>query len=172
MNTAADLDAHARALIDANRYSTLGTADGDGTPWVSPVYIATADYAAFYWVSAHDARHSRNVAERPQISLVIFDSQVLPYHGAAVYLSATAAELHGPELERGVEIYPGSAARGASSIRRDDVTPPSAYRLYRAEVAEAFVLCPREPREPCPLHGIATDHRTSVVPWRGRPVSR
>jgi hypothetical protein len=167
-----DLDAHARALIDANRYATLGTADIDGTPWVSPVYITTADYADFYWVSAHDARHSRNIAQRPHISMVIFDSQVPPYHGRAVYLSATAAELDGPGLDRGLEIYPGSGAHGASRIGLDDVTPPSAVRLYRAEVTEAFVLCPREPRQPCPLHGIAADHRTPVVPWRARPLNR
>jgi hypothetical protein len=95
-----------------------------------------------------------------------------PYHGRAVYLSATAAELDGPGLDRGVEIYPGSGARGASRIGLEDVPPPSALRLYRAEVTEAFVLCPREPRQPCPLHGIAADHRTPVVPWRARPLSR
>ena len=45
----ADVDAHARALIDANLYVTLGTADADGVPWVSPVYFATDGYAEFYW---------------------------------------------------------------------------------------------------------------------------
>ena len=59
---AADLDAHARTLVDANLYVTLGTADADGSPWVSPVYFATADYADYYWVSAEDAAHSRNIA--------------------------------------------------------------------------------------------------------------
>lgn len=76
-----DLDAHARALIEANLYMTLGTADAEGRPWLSPVYFATADYAEFYWVSARDAAHSRNIAQRPQMSLVIFDSQVPTYHG-------------------------------------------------------------------------------------------
>jgi hypothetical protein len=71
-----DLDAHARALIEANLYLTLGTADAEGRPWVSPVYFATADHTEFYWVSAHDAVHSRNIAQRPQVSMVIFDSQV------------------------------------------------------------------------------------------------
>jgi hypothetical protein len=133
MIPSSDLDAHARALIDANRYATLGTADGDGTPWVSPVYIATADYADFYWVSVQDARHSRNIAERPQISMVIFDSQVLPYHGAAVYLSATAAELAGPDLDRGVEIYPVRrlGARAASGATVSRATTCSCEPLLR-----------------------------------------
>lgn len=161
-----DLDAYARALIEANLYLTLGTADAEGRPWVSPVYFATADYTEFYWVSAHDAAHSRNIARRPQVSMVIFDSQVPPYHGRAVYLSATAAELAGDDLDRGIGIYPGPVTRGATRVAPDDVTAPSPYRLYRATVTEAFVLCPREPRQPCPLHSINADHRTPVLPWR------
>ena len=37
-----DLAAHARALLNANRYLTLGTVDPDGRPWASPVYFAAA----------------------------------------------------------------------------------------------------------------------------------
>jgi hypothetical protein len=164
----ADLDAHARALVDANLYVTLGTSDADGTSWVSPVYFATADYADYYWVSAEDAAHSRNIARRPRVSMVIFDSQVPTYHGRAVYLSAAATVVAGDDVERGLAVYPGAVSRGASRVVAGDVTAPSRYRLYRATVTEAFVLCPREPRQPCPLHAIAADHRTRVAPWRSR----
>jgi Pyridoxamine 5'-phosphate oxidase len=161
-----DIDGYARTLIDANLYVTLGTADADGTPWVSPVYFSTADYYAFYWMSADDAEHSRNIALRPQVSMVIFDSQVPPYHGRAVYLSGTGAELAGADLERGLGIYPGDPSRDASAIELADVVAPSPWRLYQANITEASVLCPREPRQPCPLHGISGDHRTPAVPWR------
>ena len=161
-----DVDAYARALIDANLYVTLGTADPDGTPWVSPVYFATADYAAFYWMSADDAEHSRNIAGRPQVSMVIFDSQVPPYHGRAVYLSATATELAGPDLVRALDIYPRPQSRDAIGVELSDVIAPSRYRMYQASVTEASVLCPREPRQPCPQHGLSGDLRTPVVPWR------
>jgi nitroimidazol reductase NimA-like FMN-containing flavoprotein (pyridoxamine 5'-phosphate oxidase superfamily) len=163
--TELDLDAHARELMDANRYITLGTADAAGTPWVSPVYFATADYAEIFWMSALDARHSRNLAERPEVSMVIFDSTVPPYHGRAAYLSGRAAELAGDDLERAVGIYPGPASRDATPVTLADATEPSEYRLYRATITEASVLCPREPRQPCPAHGIAADHRTPVTPW-------
>jgi nitroimidazol reductase NimA-like FMN-containing flavoprotein (pyridoxamine 5'-phosphate oxidase superfamily) len=79
-----DLAAHARAIIDANLYLTLGTADPDGHPWTSPVCYASAGDREFYWVSAPDAQHSRNLAERPQVSMVIFDSTVPAYHGRGV----------------------------------------------------------------------------------------
>jgi hypothetical protein len=161
-----DLDAYARALIDANLYATLGTADRHGNPWVCPVYFATADYAELYWVSARDATHSRNIAERPQLSMVIFDSTVPTYTGRAVYLTGAATELTGGDLDRGIEIYPGAPDHGATVMELHDVTPPSDYRLYRAIVTAAFVLCPRDRGQPCALHSIATDHRTPVAPWR------
>ena len=66
-----DLAAHARALLDTNRYLTLGTIDPDGRPWTSPVYFSSMGLRAFYWTSATDAQHSRNLAERPQVSIVV-----------------------------------------------------------------------------------------------------
>ena len=158
-----DLAAHARALLEANVYLTLSTVDSDGHPWASPVYFAY-DFSFdglldVYWTSTVDARHSRNVAVHPGVSFVVFDSRVLPYHGRAVYGSAVARELADDDLDRGLEIYPGPAWRGGSPLAREAVTGSSPYRLYGARASEVSVLCPREPRQPCRLHGIAFDHR-------------
>jgi len=43
-----DLGTIARTIIDTNFYMTLGTADENGRPWVSPVYYAHQGYANFY----------------------------------------------------------------------------------------------------------------------------
>jgi len=158
-----DLAAEVRSILDANLYVTLGTADAEGRPWAAPVYFATADDIDLYWVSAPDAKHSRNIAERPQVSLVVFDSQVPAYSGRAVYMVATAVELAGIELERGVSVYPGSPTRGASPVTLQDVTAPAGYRMYRATVSEHSVLCPRETGRPCTRHGSAVDHRAIVT---------
>ena len=69
-----DIEADAHAIIDANAYMTLGTADAGGLPWVTPVWFAPEGDRRFYWVSDPDARHSRNLADRPQLSIAIFDS--------------------------------------------------------------------------------------------------
>jgi nitroimidazol reductase NimA-like FMN-containing flavoprotein (pyridoxamine 5'-phosphate oxidase superfamily) len=60
-----------RAIIDANQYMTLATADADGTPWGSPVWYATDDYREFFWVASPDARHSHNLAIRPEIAFLL-----------------------------------------------------------------------------------------------------
>ena len=157
------LVAHAQTIIDTNLYMTLGTTDSHGRPWTSPVYFAAAGIREYYWVSATDARHSRNLAERPQVSLVIFDSTVPPYHGRAVYVVGEAGELSGSDVDRALQVYPGPDDRGGTPLTPQEVTAPAPYRLYRATASEMWVLCPREPRQPCPLHGIDKDHRARVV---------
>ena len=138
-----DLAAVARGIIDANLYMVLGTADETGRPWVSPVYYAAAGYSEFYWVSSPEARHSRNLAARSELSIVIFDSQVPISTGQAVYISAVAEEMTGPELERGIEVFSRSSlAHGGREWTPVDVRPPALLLLYRATASEHWVLDP------------------------------
>jgi hypothetical protein len=156
------LAAHAQTIIDTNRYLTLGTVDADSRPWTSPVYFAPGADRDFYWLSERDAQHSLNLAGRPRVSLVIFDSTVPAYHGRAVYAVGEAAELSGTDLDRALEFYPGPPSRGGSQVTLEDVSGAATYRMYRATASEMWVLCPREPRQPCALHGLAKDHRTVI----------
>jgi nitroimidazol reductase NimA-like FMN-containing flavoprotein (pyridoxamine 5'-phosphate oxidase superfamily) len=95
----------ARKVIDSNSYMTLGTAGADGHPWVTPVWFASEGYEHFHWVSSPEARHSRNVAARPEVAITIFDSTV-PVGGAqAVYMSGRAEELTDIDLEHGIEVF-------------------------------------------------------------------
>jgi pyridoxine/pyridoxamine 5'-phosphate oxidase len=158
-----DLASTARAIIDASLYMALGTADEDGRPWVSPVFFATAGYREFFWISSPEVTHSRNIAARPEVSVVVFDSRVPAGTGQGVYMSATAEALSGEELERGLAVYPGSTERGGWTMTPEQVQPPATYRLYRATVSEHSMLCPRPAGEPCAQHGRAFDHRTEVA---------
>jgi hypothetical protein len=161
--TQEDLPAVARAIIDANVYMTLGTADADGRPWVSPVFYACWDYREFYWMSSLEATQCRNIAVRPEVSIVIFDSQITVGEGQAVYMSAVAEQVPDDEIDRGVEIYPGPPERDARPITAEQVRPPGLYRLYRATVTRHSVLCPLSSSRPCPEHGRTSDHRTIVT---------
>jgi nitroimidazol reductase NimA-like FMN-containing flavoprotein (pyridoxamine 5'-phosphate oxidase superfamily) len=131
----------ARAIIDSNRYMTLGTANASGVPWVSPVWYAAAEYRRFFWVSSPEARHSRNLAARPQVSIVIFDTQAAIGAGQGVYMSGLAEELTGHELERAIAIFSRrSEAQGGRPWSPEDVRPPARHRLYCIVVSEHFVL--------------------------------
>jgi hypothetical protein len=143
MTDQGELSAIARAVIDANLYLTLGTVDESGRPWLSPVYFVAHGYREFYWASKTDTRHSRNLAVRPELSIVIFDSAVPVYQGRAVFVDAVGAEVPEAELDAGIEIYNGPAARrNASVLARADVTGPAPYRLYRARASRQYTLDP------------------------------
>ena len=157
------LDAIAKAIVDSNLYMTLGTANGRGSPWVSPVYYAADRYRDFFWVSSPETTHSRNLATRPELSIVVFDSQQPAYTGEAVYMTAVGEELSGEDVAPGLQVYPGPAERGGAAVEIADVEPPSPYRLYRARVSEHSMLCPRDAGDPCAEHGLAFDHRTTVA---------
>ncbi|MGH3015135.1 MAG: pyridoxamine 5'-phosphate oxidase family protein [Gaiellaceae bacterium] len=147
-----ELRAIAREIIDGNRYMTLGTADESGLPWVSPVWYAPAGYRELVWVSSPEARHSRNLAARPQVAIVVFDSHAPVGSGQGVYISAVAGELTGVELDRGIEIFTRrSQAQGARAWTPGDVCPPARHRLYHATASEHYVLSPRDERLPVSL---------------------
>jgi nitroimidazol reductase NimA-like FMN-containing flavoprotein (pyridoxamine 5'-phosphate oxidase superfamily) len=147
-----DLGAIARAIIDSNMYMTLGTADENGRPWVSPVYYAPEGYVDFYWVSSPEAKHSRNLAARPEVSIVIFDSRTPVGSGQGVYMSAVAEELMDDDIERGIAVFSRrSEAHGAGEWNLEDVRPPARHRLYRATASEHFVLDPQDRRMPVSL---------------------
>jgi nitroimidazol reductase NimA-like FMN-containing flavoprotein (pyridoxamine 5'-phosphate oxidase superfamily) len=136
-----DPAAVAREIIDANRYMTLATADGGGRPWASPVWYAHQGYTELYWVSRPDARHSRNLAVRPEVGIVIFDSTVPEGDGQAVYVEALAEELDGAERDQGIAIFSRrSEAGGATPWDVGDVSGSAPFRLYRARASAHFVL--------------------------------
>jgi hypothetical protein len=136
-----DLAGAARAIVDSNLYMTLGTTDETSAPWVSPVYYAHADYREFFWVSAPDAVHSRNLAVRPEVSMVVFDSHARIGTGVGVYMRAIAEEVTGVELDRGIDVFSRrSQEHGAAEWKSEDVRAPAHLRLYRAAASHHWVL--------------------------------
>jgi pyridoxamine 5'-phosphate oxidase-like protein len=151
--SAADLTA--RAIIDANLYLVLATADGAGRPWNSPVYFAHDGYADFLWVSAPGAAHSRNIAARPQIGIVIFDSHAPIGTGQGVYISAVAEQVGDDGLTRGIETFSRrSLAHGGAEWTVKHVRGESGLRLYRA-IAETYSILAKDGRP---------DHRIPAHP--------
>ena len=85
-----ELVSMAKRILDGNRYMTIATVGEAAGPWATPVYFSHGDYRDMYWISSPDAEHSQNIASRPDVSLVVFDSTV-PIGGAeAVYMKAQA----------------------------------------------------------------------------------
>jgi hypothetical protein len=145
-------------VIDANHYMTLATTDPDGRPRLSPVCYTPARYSDFYWVSAPGAQHSRNLAERPQAEIVIFDSTAPAGQGEAVFITAMARVIPDGEL---AAVCP-SAQRTTPGARRftpDDLRG-DALRRYVAHATSCEVHVAAQH----PAHGRGTDTRQPADP--------
>jgi nitroimidazol reductase NimA-like FMN-containing flavoprotein (pyridoxamine 5'-phosphate oxidase superfamily) len=136
----------------------MATADGGGLPWVTPVYFTPDGYGVFYWISSPEAQHSINIAARPDVSIVVFDSQV-PVGGAeAVYMRAHAQVVPEPTQEE---------CAAAFRIRFEDIRSytseelrEAGFGLYRATAEEHWVLV----RGSDPVWGRGIDSRMAVTP--------
>ena len=131
------MTADPRAVIDEGVFMTLATADANGVPWASPVWFAPDGYSELLWVSDPNARHSRNIAARPEIAIVIYDSRQTPGDGLAVYMEARAEQAGLDGLEA---FNARSAAQGLPEWGPEKVTEPARHRLYRAVVSQHWVL--------------------------------
>ncbi len=141
MEPETDLAVHAREIIDSSQYMTLATADADGRPWASPVWFAHERYTEFVWVSKPGARHSRNLAARPQAGIVIFDSTVPMGHGRAVYLEAEVELVEEDEAERCIAVFSRrSQELGGQAWGVEEISAPAPLRLYRASASAQYVL--------------------------------
>ena len=151
MTIGTDPAATARAILDEGAYMVLATADEEGTPWASPVWYAPDGHASLLWASRPEARHSRNIASRPQVGIVIFDSHALIGTGQGVYVEAVAAEVPETELEPAIAVFSRrSQAQGGEEWTAADVRPPAPHRLYRA-IASRHFLGARDQRVPVSL---------------------
>jgi hypothetical protein len=83
----------AKAIIDQIKYTTIATVGSDGQPWVTPVAaVHDADYN-FYWASWTENQHSKNVAARSNIAIVIYNSTPVGDSEPGVYIRAKAIQL-------------------------------------------------------------------------------
>ena len=152
MNEERDFSTESRQIVDANLYLVLGTADEEGRPWATPVYFAHRGYRELFWVSTPEARHSQNLAARPDVSIVIFDSTVPINTGRAVYMAASAAEVTGDGRAEILEVYSQRAvAHGGRAFAIADVEAPAHLRLYRAVATDQYALDEHDDRVPITL---------------------
>ena len=143
----------ALTIVQQLRYVVLATADEAGRPWSSPVYFAHRGLDEFTWISRPGTTHSRNIAVRPDIGLVVFDSLQPPGTGRGFYARATAAEVPPHEVEQAIRpfsdrcVLDGLGAYGPFELEESEL------RLYRARTVEISLL-----------PGTGKDHRVPVPP--------
>lgn len=83
-----------RTQLETNPYLTLSTCSKDNIPHITPVYIGhRTSQLKFYWLSAENSQHSRNIKDNPIICAVHFNTNATPGTGIGIYLSGPAHQL-------------------------------------------------------------------------------
>lgn len=128
-------------VLAANRYMVLSTSPASGRPWASPVYFVNSGLRRFLWVSRPESAHSRNLRDRAEVAIVVFNSQVEIGQGRAFYATAIAKPVPDDDLVDDLSVFSeGSVADGAGTWGRARVTGEAPLRLFRADVTAAWVF--------------------------------
>ena len=154
-----DLDAVARAILDANHYMTLGTADADGRPWVSPVFFAADGYRELYWISS-PRRPTRATWPPAPSSASSCSTPRRRRHWPGRLHGGDGGRAVRPRAGAGLQVYPGEAGlRAGPGPRPPRTCSPLPVPPLPGHRQPALVLDP----EP------ALDQRTTVTPLTGCP---
>ena len=126
-------------LLAANLYLVLGTADEHGRPWATPVFFARLDADRVCWVSGPDSRHSRNIAQRAEVAITVFDSTVDVGRGEAAYFDATAGPAPASDIDAALRALNDRLPQ-AKALSTSDLRPQGPMVVYVAELRHRYLL--------------------------------
>ncbi len=139
---------HAIDIIEQNKYCVVATSGRSGKPWAAPVFYAFDDSYDFYFVSATDSLHARNIAENRNVALEIFDSRQSLGATDQVQISGIASVIErGKELEKAVKIYhqrlfKKSNIPGVEKYSISEYSGPAEFRVFKVKAAKAYTNGP------------------------------
>ena len=96
----------ARSLLRESKLCAIATVNADGSGHINTAYFAYGSRFEIVWVSAPQARHSRNISERARIAVAVFDStQTWGRDDRGIQLFGTARALSGRAAREAERIY-------------------------------------------------------------------
>ncbi len=121
-----------RELLRIVRHVPIATTNADGSPHLSPVFMAFDDQLGGFWASHPSANHSQNIARDGRVFLTVFDA--LPGQGTGLYLQGRAQELHTdtPDFRHAYNVIKKAKDEtGAPLAPQTNYLLPDAQRIYR-----------------------------------------
>jgi uncharacterized protein YhbP (UPF0306 family) len=121
---ASRLAAIARRLLEASTLCAIATVSSGGRAHINTAYFAWSPDFEIVWLSAPEARHSRNVRAKPSVAVAVFRStQRWGESDRGIQLFGGARELRGRSALEAERLY----AKRFKAYEAD----MSAYRFYR-----------------------------------------
>ena len=124
--TPQDLESLVHEVLRDGFAVNLGVSDASG-PWVAPVVYVLDDAFDLYWISIADCRHSRAIAENPNIAAVVIATQDTDKE-RALQMSGKAMRIEGAMLELEQRLQ---AKRGLPAPQSPGEILTDGYEWYR-----------------------------------------
>lgn len=142
-----DLESRALRLLEEVRYLTLATAGSDGRPWAATVWYAVLPGSpgplprGLVWCSHPAARHSVDLAARPEVGIAIQDTTQPANRGEGLQLAAVAEAVPDDRVDEAVAAFSrASLAAGGPAWTRTDLEQPDGPRIYLARIERLLLL--------------------------------
>jgi uncharacterized protein YhbP (UPF0306 family) len=159
----ARLEREARSLLRASALCAIASISPGGRAHVNTAYFAHNTRFEIVWLSAPEARHSRNVRDRGSVAIAVFDStQTWGKPDRGIQLFGRARECRGRDAAAARRLYRLRFRSYAGDER-------STYRFYRFRPTEMKLFDERR------LGGgtfvTASVARNGVLRWRRSEVA-
>lgn len=128
----------AKQIFQNIQYAALATADSQGDPWNTPVFCAYDKLGRIYWSSHIESMHSKNIAQRPQIFIVLYNSKAGKGEGTGLYIKAGVDVLTDIDEIKEALVLLGKR-RGKSFDHPEKFVANAQQRLYRATPHKAWI---------------------------------
>lgn len=136
----------ARHILELNRYMVIASCDRSMKPWAAPVFYAYDESYNFYFVSAIDSQHVKNIMENPEVALDIFDSRQQLGYSEQVQIYGSVSEIGKDEIDRVIKLYCERlyAKSGTPNSKNyydpKSYVPPSEFRFFKVKVIKAYTM--------------------------------
>ncbi len=133
-----------KRIIESNNYMVIATADSEGNPWASALfYVHDKDYA-FYFLSAIDSRHIKNIGGNSVASFVIFDSRQKIGQSDSVQAECKISEVNKNQLEDVIKLYvkklfPKSNVPATDRYPMGAYTEPAEFRFFKISISKLYI---------------------------------
>lgn len=144
----------ANEILQKIPYLNLATVSDDGKPWNTAVWYAKDSSYNLYFVSPKETVHAKNIDNRPECFVTIYDSTVPEGEGVGVYIEAEVIKLSKPnEIVKAIScLY--KAKKNKRQIA--DFISLSPRRIYKIKPLKIWINDAKED------DGLYLDYRVEV----------
>lgn len=137
----------AKSIIERNKYMTIATSSKDANPWAAAVFYAYDDEFNFYFVSAIDSLHAKNINENPQVCLEIYDSKQPIGASDQVQIIGKVELVQKEQANKVIALYHErlfklSGIPATKDYSVGDYSEPSEFRIFKVNVTKAYTTGP------------------------------